>query len=273
MGNAYSNMTDFWGQSFRIPPPPLTEKNLPDQTGKVFMITGGYAGVGAQLATILYQHNATVWIAGRSSSKAEACIQDIQSKHPDSKGHLHFLSVDLSDLTTIKPAVSKFLAEAKQLHWLNHNAGVMVPPPQSKGAQGMDLTYQTNILGPFLLTKLLLPILKSTAASSTPNTVRVSFAGSLAVVLQSPPGGVEWTTDGKDLAHGLNDPATSYGTSKAANFLFGREFPKHSGTEGVLFNVSFPSPSPLPPFLPNLFLSLRTFFPTSHHTHIQTCTN
>ena len=82
------------------------------------MITGGYAGVGAQLCSILYQHNATIYVAGRSESKAKVAIDKITSQHPNSKGHLHFLSVDLSDLTTIKPAVENFLSRETKLHWL-----------------------------------------------------------------------------------------------------------------------------------------------------------
>lgn len=199
MGNAYSNFRDFTSQSFRIPAPPLTEKNLPDQSGKVFMVTGGYAGVGAQLSSILYSKNATVWIAGRSDSKAQKTIDSIKAEHPNSKGTLNFLKVDLSDLTTIKSAAEDFLSKETKLHWLNHNAGVMVPPKDSKGAQGIDLQYQTNILGPFLLTKFLQPILKKTAASEPNGTVRVSWAGSLSVGLQSPAGGVKFTEDGKDL--------------------------------------------------------------------------
>lgn len=103
----------------------------------------------------------------------------------------------------------------------------------------MDITYQTNILGPFLMTKLLLPVLKSTAASSSPNSVRVSFAGSLGIMVGSPSGGVQWQPDGKDLKYAFNDPATAYATSKAANFFFGLEFPKHQGADGILFNVRF----------------------------------
>ena len=101
----------------------------------------------------------------------------------------------------------------------------------------MDVTYQTNILGPFLLTKLLLPILKKTAASEPKSTVRVSWAGSLAVILQSPTGGVEFTSDGKDLRHGLTDPPTAYGVSKASNYFLGHAFGKGSGdADGVVHN-------------------------------------
>ena len=201
------------------------------------MITGGYAGVGAQLCSILYSKNATVWVAGRSEEKALNTIDKIKAEHPNSSGSLKFLKVDLSDLTTIKPAAEQFLRLESKLHWLDQNAGVMVPPKGSKGAQGRELQYQTNVLGPFLLTKLLEPLLKKTAQSEPKGTVRVSWAGSLAVVLQSPAGGVTFTEDGKDLVE--YGPPTAYGVTKASNFLLAHEFAKRSGTSGgVLHNVS-----------------------------------
>ena len=204
------------------------------------MITGGYAGVGAQLSSILYSKNATVWIAGRSKEKSDKAIDSIKAEHPSSKGTLHFLNIDLSDLTTIKSAAEEFLSKETKLHWIDQNAGVMVPPAGSKGAQGMDLQYQTNILGPFLLTKLLHPILKKTAESEPKGSVRVSWAGSLAVILQSPTGGVTFSEDGKDLV--AFGPPKAYGVSKASNYLLGAEFARRSGTtDGVLHNVSSPT--------------------------------
>ena len=200
------------------------------------MVTGGYAGVGAQLCSILYSKNATVWVAGRSQEKAQKAIDSIKAEHPDSKGSLNFLKVDLSDLTTIKPAAEEFSKKESKLHWLNQNAGVMVPPKGSKGAQGMDLQYQTNILGPFLLMKLLQPILKKTAEAEPKGSVRVSWAGSLAVQVQSPAGGVTFTDDGKSLTE--YGPPTAYGVTKASNYLLGAEFGKRSGTaDGVIHNV------------------------------------
>ncbi len=167
----------FWSQSFGLPTPPLTEKNLPDQTGKVYLISGSNTGVGYQVASILYSHNAKVWVAARSESKALEAIESIKREHPKSNGKLEYLSLNLSDLTTIKASAEDFLSREDKLHWLDNNAGVMVPPNGSKGAQGMDLTYQTNILGPFLFTKSLLPILRRTAENEPQGSVRVSWAG------------------------------------------------------------------------------------------------
>jgi NAD(P)-dependent dehydrogenase (short-subunit alcohol dehydrogenase family) len=236
-----------WGQSFGLPAPSLTEKNLPDQTGKVYLITGSNAGVGYQVASILYGQNAKVYVAARTESKALAAIDAIKKEHPKSQGKLEYLYLNLSDLTTIKASAEDFLSREDKLHWLDNNAGVMVPPKGSKGAQGMDLTYQTNVLGPFLFTKLLLPILKRTAEHEPKGAVRVSWAGSLAVELQSAKGGLVWKKDkdGEDTLDDKNNNQLAYGTSKAANYFFATEFGKRFGErDGVLHNVSL---SPLPP--------------------------
>jgi retinol dehydrogenase 12 len=246
--------------SFWIPAPTLTEKNLPDQTSRVHLITGGYTGVGFEVASILYSHNATVWLAGRSATKGADAIDRLQTAHPDSKGSVHFLQVDLSDLTTIAPAVADFTRRntSGKLHWLNNNAGVMVPPNGSKGAQGHDLQYVTNIYGPFLLTKLLLPTLRATAASGdTPSSgVRVSWAGSNATFLTFQEAGLAWNTDSakgkgaqgaderEDLVYAFTSNQDAYLLSKSANWWLAQEFGRRFGdADGVMHNVrTFPQP-------------------------------
>lgn len=111
-------------QSVWIPSPELTEKNLPDQTGRVFIVTGGYAGIGKELSKILYQHNGTVYVAGRSEDKAIKAFSSIRDAVPDSKGKLEPMIIDLADLSTIKPGVEKFLAQESRLDVLTNNAGV-----------------------------------------------------------------------------------------------------------------------------------------------------
>jgi len=103
--------------------------------GKVFLITGGAVGVGFETAGLLYSKDGIVFIAGRSKSNGEAAIAKIRQLYPASKGQLNFLSLDLGDLTTIKPAVLDFKAQVKRLDVLWNNAGVMVPPAGSKTAQ------------------------------------------------------------------------------------------------------------------------------------------
>ncbi|KFY43769.1 hypothetical protein V495_03764, partial [Pseudogymnoascus sp. VKM F-4514 (FW-929)] len=207
-------------QSVWIPNPTLTEANLPDQTGKVHIVTGGYSGVGQELAKILYSKNATVYIAGRSSQKGQESIESIKAAYPTSTGHLHFLHLDLSDLSTIKKSAEEFTSKEKRLDVLTNNAGVMIPPKGSKDAQGFELQLGTNCLGPYLFTSLLLPLLKKTAASSPPGSVRVTWAASSGVEI-SPTGGVEFESDGSVRTYG--DPMKDYAQSKAANVFLAFE--------------------------------------------------
>ncbi|KAK2616357.1 short-chain alcohol dehydrogenase [Conoideocrella luteorostrata] len=228
----WSNIT----QSFLVPRPSITEKNLPDQIGKVHIITGGYAGVGKELTDILYQHNATVYVAGRNRDKATTAIDAIRANYPTSQGRLEFLSIDLSDLTTIAPAVQQFTAKEKRLDVLVNNAGVMMPFGGSQGKQGHELHMVTNCLGPFLFTKGLIPILKQTAACCPPASVRVIWASSLITNLLSPTSGVDIGEDGAPVMASFR--LTNYAQSKAANNLYAAEFSRRYGDHGIL-SVAF----------------------------------
>ncbi|KAK5160869.1 hypothetical protein LTR04_004422 [Oleoguttula sp. CCFEE 6159] len=210
-------MGNILSQSFFLPEPVLTEKNLKDQHGKVFIVTGGYVGVGFELSKILYQHNGTVYIAGRSQAKGE-------QSHP---------SNPRSHLTTIKHSAEEFLAKESRLDVLTNNAGVMMPPVGSKSAQGYEVQMATNCLGHFLFTSFLLPTLKSTAESSSPGSVRVTWAGSLGVDTYSPkPGGMLFDSDGSPKV--LGKPSTDYGTSKVGNVFLAAETARRYGKDGIV---------------------------------------
>ncbi|ROW07868.1 hypothetical protein VMCG_03660 [Cytospora schulzeri] len=225
MGNIFS-------QFFFIPAAPLSEKNCPDQTGRVFLVTGGYAGLGFELCKILYAHNATVWIAGRSAAKAQRAISSIREGSPQSNGHIDFLHLDLSDLSTIKPAVHSFTAQNQRLDVLVNNAGVMYPPKGSTDAQGNDLQVGTNCLGPYLLYQLLLPLLTKTAASSPTASVRVIWAASIAVHVDCPqPHGIVIDDDGGPKDQGVS---SNYGQTKVGNVFFARELAKTTPKTGVV---------------------------------------
>lgn len=200
------------------------------------MVTGGYAGVGLELCKILYAHNATVWIAGRSESKAQKAISSIKEASPKSKGQVEFLCLDLSDLSTIKPAVQSFAAKQDRLDVLVNNAGVMFPPKGSTDAHGNELQIGTNCLGHYLLYQLLLPLLTKTAASSPTASVRVAWAGSIAVHLVAPqPQGIIVDGDGCPTDQGVQP---NYGQSKVGNVFFAREFAKATPETGVV-HVAF----------------------------------
>ena len=83
---------------------------------------------------------------------------------PSSTGALTYIRLDLADLASIKGTVEQFLAKESKLHVLWNNAGVMSPDKTlSTTPQGYEQHVGVNVLGGFLLTKLLTPVLVSTA--------------------------------------------------------------------------------------------------------------
>lgn len=226
-----------WKQSFFLPKPELTEENLSDQTGRVFIVTGGYAGVGFELCKILYAKHGSVYIAGRSNDKAQSAMAKIRQSVSSSKGKLEFLKMDLADLTTIRPAAEHFLQTENRLDVLVLNAGVMFPPAGSKSAQGYEITVATNCLGHFLLAELLTPILEKTAGQSPPGSVRIAWASSSGTDALSPKGGVTFDHMG-NVAPSQTDNQLNYGISKAGNYFMASEFAKHhpiqAGGKGVV---------------------------------------
>jgi retinol dehydrogenase 12 len=201
-------------------------------TGRVHIVTGGYAGIGHQLSKILYGSNATVYIAGRNHEKAAKTIASIKAEHPNSTGKLEFLSVDFSDFNTIKPAVEEFIAKETQLHVLTNNAGISMPPQGSKDAHGNELMLSTNCLGPFIFTTLLLPIIKSTAKASPPDSVRITWASSIAASAFSPTHGL--VMENGEVKQIWDDPNAEYAQSKTGNSFLAAECARRYGADGII---------------------------------------
>ncbi|KAJ5280035.1 hypothetical protein N7478_005407 [Penicillium angulare] len=217
-------------RSFCPPSPVLTEKNLPDQSGKIFIVTGANSGVGAELTKILYGRNATVYVGARSEKKAIDAIAGIKKAHPNSGGRLVFLQLDLSDLTTIKASAQNFLAAESRLDVLWLNAGVMAPPQGSTTSQGYELQLGTNNLGHFLFVKYLHDILRKTAITAPNNSVRVIWVSSSGAMLAPKP-----AINFDNMDYSKDEGAMKkYFRSKAGNVLHCVEFANRSAGEGIL---------------------------------------
>ncbi|RYP20780.1 hypothetical protein DL765_002613 [Monosporascus sp. GIB2] len=213
------------------PPPRFTEKDLADQTGKVFIVTGSTSGVGKALSGILYGANAKVYMAARSREKATAAVSELKTAYPTSTGELIYLHLDLNDLSTIRRSAEEFIAKENKLHVLFNNAGVMHPPKGAKTAQGYELQLGVNAIAPFLFTKLLTPVLLSTAKNSAPGHVRVIWVSSCFAGYFSPKGGV----DVNNLDYRVEKhPWVQYAISKAANTLYSAEFAQRYGRDGII---------------------------------------
>ncbi|KAI1323656.1 retinol dehydrogenase 12 [Xylariaceae sp. FL0255] len=224
--------------SQNLPPAPkLTEVNLPDQAGKVFIVTGATSGVGKALARILYGANGKVYITARSEEKANTTIAELKKQRLQSKGQLTYLHLELSDLSLIKASVDTFLAHESRLHVLFNNAGVMFTPPETpKTKQGYEIQLGTNALGPFLFTQLLTPILLATAReeegrASIPGSVRVVWASSSFASYFTPPGAIDMNN--LDYQKSTLD-LVKYSSSKAAIIFYSAEFARRYGKDNII---------------------------------------
>ncbi|KAL4938025.1 hypothetical protein BDV06DRAFT_201845 [Aspergillus oleicola] len=209
---------------------PLTEANLPDQSGKVFIVTGATSGYGLLLSTFLYRRNAKVYLAARNSKKTEEVIADIKKGNPNSKGQLEALSLNLSDLSTIRKSADEFLAKESKLNVLWNNAGVMFPPEGAKTTQGYELQLGTNNIGHHLFVKLLYPVLAQTARQEPANSVRVVWVASDAVSWAPKP-----AIDFDNLDYRRNENArVKYGRSKAGTIMQAVELLRRSKEDGIV---------------------------------------
>lgn len=217
---------------FFPPHPTLTEANLPNQNGKVFIVTGGASGVGLELCTLLYQAGGKVYLAGRSETKAEAAIAKIKtsSTNKSSGGHLDLLLLSLDDLSTIKAAIQAFVMKESRLDVLFNNAGVSLPPGGSVSAQGHELQMATNCLGHYLFTQLLLPTLLKTAESVPSAAVRVIWTSSIVVDASAPKGGMNIT----ELTNPTSNQQRNYLNSKTGNWFLASALAGQVGSNGVL---------------------------------------
>lgn len=121
-----------------------TAADIPDQTGRTFIVTGANSGLGAATAKALAGAGARVIMACRDTAKGDRVADAIG-------GRAHVHALDLADLQSVRD----FADTAPKVDVLINNAGVM-NPPLTRTADGFELQFGTNHLGHFALTKLLL---------------------------------------------------------------------------------------------------------------------
>ncbi|KAI8682115.1 N-acetyltransferase domain-containing protein [Fusarium keratoplasticum] len=213
------------------PAPKFTEKDVPDQSGKVFIVTGASAGVGKELARILFSLNAKVYLASRTESKVNEAIAYIRSAVPKSTGDVVFLPVNLEDLGSVKEAAASFLQKETRLDALWNNAGVMRPPEGSTSKQGYELQLGVNCIASFLFTQLLTPALAEAAKHEPPGSVRVLWVASSAAELFAPHGGVDM--DNLDYKRNVNT-GEKYGMSKGGMVLLSQEYARRHQKDGII---------------------------------------
>ncbi|UQI45826.1 SDR family NAD(P)-dependent oxidoreductase [Streptomyces sp. HU2014] len=185
--------------------PPWNVQRLPRADGRVFLVTGGNAGIGYFVAEQLSATGATVVLGSRNPAKAEAATASIRARVAGAR--VRAVRLDLADLSSLGTAVESL--EVERLDAVVHNAGVALDdPPRRETEDGHELMFGTNHLGHFALTQRLLPLLSAAPAA------RVVTMGSFAAKSER--------LDLDDLQSRKDyRPKRAYGRSKLAQMYFG----------------------------------------------------
>jgi NAD(P)-dependent dehydrogenase (short-subunit alcohol dehydrogenase family) len=180
----------------------FTAANVPDQTGRCFIVTGANTGIGFEAAKALAGKGARVLLGCRDQAKAEDAMARIRQATP--AADVAFLPLDLADLASVREAAA-IAAREPRLDVLLNNAGVMFPP-LTRTAQGFELQFGVNHLAGFALTGLLLPKLAETRGA------RVVVTSSLA----HQRGNLQWDDLNAEKSYNRTQ---RYSDSKLANML------------------------------------------------------
>jgi len=133
-----------------------TANDIPDQTGRVAVVTGANGGLGLETTRELARHGALVVMGVRNMEKAEQARAEILADVPDAL--LEVRPLDLASLASIRAFASEVVAAHPRLDLLVNNAGVMATLHETT-EDGFELQFGTNHLGHFALTALLMPAL------------------------------------------------------------------------------------------------------------------
>jgi NAD(P)-dependent dehydrogenase (short-subunit alcohol dehydrogenase family) len=191
-------------------------EDIPDQTGKISIVTGANSGLGFEEAKALTRKGAPVVMACRNLEKAEEAKDNILSEFPEVS--LEIMHLDLSDLSSIRKFVKDFKSKHESLNILCNNAGIMMIPYQ-KTVDGFELQLGTNHFGHFALTGLLIETLIKTENSR--------------IVTMSSFGHKMGKMDFEDLNWEKSYGRTkAYSRSKLANLLFAYELQRRLEAKG-----------------------------------------
>lgn len=195
-----------------------------DMTGRVCLVTGGNSGIGKEAAVGLAKLGATVVIVSRNADKGEAALVEIRTR--SGNPNVDMLQADLSSQDSVRQLADEYRRRYKKLHVLVNNAGVFLPK-RVVTVDGLEAMFATNHLGHFLLTNLLLDLLKASAPSRIINVTSSAHHG--------------YQINFEDLmGEKKYSSFQAYGRSKLANVLFTYQLAKKLEGTRVTVNCLHP---------------------------------
>ena len=180
--------------------------DIPDQHGRIAVVTGANGGLGLETARQLAAKGAHVVMAVRNQEKAAAAVDAIRASVPDAA--LELVALDLASQASVRAAAGQIVAEHKSIDLLINNAGVM-GIPEAKTVDGFEMQLGVDHLGHWSLTALLLPALLRTPGARIVTVTSTAHHMGRAISPANPH------------LHGRYRPWRAYGQAKLANFHFG----------------------------------------------------
>ncbi len=201
---------------------------------RCIVVTGASSGIGKETAKAFAAIGWHVIGTGRNPQRCDEAEAEIRAAAaPDAK--IDFLRGDMALMSEVKRIAEEIKHLTGRIDVLFNNSGG-VRDQRYVTSEGTEETFTANHLAPFLLTQLLLPMLKATAAECQPGDVRVLATSSLAYLTAA--GGMNWD----DIQHLEGDfPASSvYCEAKLANVLFSHELSKRITSDGIAVQSLIP---------------------------------
>lgn len=197
---------------------------MPDMNGKIVLVTGASLGIGTETAVALAGMGAQVVMVARDRGRGEAARADVMSR--SGSNAVELMLADLGSFADIRSLAAEFKQQHQQLHVLVNNAGAY-NGRYTITKDGFETTFGVNHLAYFLLTELLLDVLKASAPSRIVNVSSKAHIG----------GHMNFDDlNGKKQYVGRK----AYGQSKLANVLFTYELARRLEGSGVTANVLHP---------------------------------
>jgi retinol dehydrogenase-14 len=192
--------------------------------GKTVLLTGATSGIGLEASLSFALMGARLIMVGRDAGKTAQKVEEVRQR--SGSRTVDSLLCDISSLTQVRRLAEEFRGRYDRLHVLVNNAG-SVFTKRTLTADGIESTFAVNYLGPFLLTNLLLDVLKASAPAR--------------IIIVSSSGHYSGTMDLNDLGfeHGYQI-MRAYGRSKLAAVLFTRELAKRLAGMEVTVNALHP---------------------------------
>ena len=196
-----------------------TEQSIPDQRGRVAVVTGANTGLGFETARALAEHGARVVLAVRDVEKGKQAAARMS-------GDVTVQALDLTSLESVRDAAAELHTKHASIDLLINNAGVMMPPKQTT-KDGFELQFGTNHLGHFALTGLLLDLLLPVPGSRVVTVSSIGHrTGGAAIHFDD----LQW-----DRSY---DRSGAYSQSKLANLLFTYELQRRLAQQSNTISVA-----------------------------------